>query len=143
MRGGIVREFGVVMYPLLYLKCITNKDYCITQETLLNVMWQPGCEESLVEWICAYVWEKRIQPILQHLVLHSGGWVSTLLSLNLTSQLNFHFLFNWHQGISTGTFFSTIYLKWNSSSTPQFMSILLIFQIKHILISHQKTFNKP
>ena len=28
---GIVREFGIDMYTLLYFKWITNKDYCITQ----------------------------------------------------------------------------------------------------------------
>ena len=26
MRGGIVKEFGIDMYTLLYLKWITNKD---------------------------------------------------------------------------------------------------------------------
>ena len=34
------------MYTLLYLKQITNKDYCIA---LLNVMWQPGWEGSVEE----------------------------------------------------------------------------------------------
>ena len=37
------------MYTLLYLKWITNRTYCIAQETLLNVMWQPGWEGSLRE----------------------------------------------------------------------------------------------
>ena len=32
---GIVREFGMVMYTLLYLKCITNKD-------LLHSTWNSG-----------------------------------------------------------------------------------------------------
>ena len=41
---GIVRELGMDMYTLLYLKWI-NKD--LAQETLLNVMWQPGWEGSL------------------------------------------------------------------------------------------------
>ena len=48
-RGrGIVRELRVVMYTLLYLKWITNKDLlCVAHGTLLNVMWQPGWEGSL------------------------------------------------------------------------------------------------
>ena len=45
------------MCILLYLKWITNKDYCIAQGTLPNVMWQPGWERSLGgEWIHVYVW---------------------------------------------------------------------------------------
>ena len=34
---GIIREFGVNMYTLLYLKWI-NKNCCIAQGTLLNIM---------------------------------------------------------------------------------------------------------
>ena len=41
MGKGIVREFGMDMYILLYLKWITSK-YCIEHGTLLNVMWKPG-----------------------------------------------------------------------------------------------------
>ena len=45
------------MCILLYLKWITNKDYCIAQGTLPNVMWQPGWKRSLGgEWIHVYVW---------------------------------------------------------------------------------------
>ena len=47
MQGGIVREFGMDMYTLLYLKLITNKGYYIAHETLLSVMWQIGWEGSL------------------------------------------------------------------------------------------------
>ena len=36
-------------YTLLCLKWITNKDLCIAQGTLLNVIWQPGWEGSLGE----------------------------------------------------------------------------------------------
>ena len=43
---GIVREFGMDMYKLLYLKWITNKDLRLAQGTLLNVVWQPGWERS-------------------------------------------------------------------------------------------------
>ena len=39
-REGIVREFGMDMYTLLYLKWIT-RTYCIAHGTLLNVMRQP------------------------------------------------------------------------------------------------------
>ena len=42
-RGGqaeaIVREFGMDMYTLLYLKWITKKDL---HGTMFNVIWQPG-----------------------------------------------------------------------------------------------------
>ena len=38
---GIIREFGMYRYILLYLKWITNKG------TLLNVRWHPGWEGSL------------------------------------------------------------------------------------------------
>ena len=44
---GIVRDFGKVMYTLLYLKWITNKD---------NVMSQPGWEGSLRENGYTYVY---------------------------------------------------------------------------------------
>ena len=44
--GGIVREFGMVVYTLLSLKQITN---CIIYGILLNVMCQPGWEGNLGE----------------------------------------------------------------------------------------------
>ena len=37
------------MDRLLYVKQITNKSCWAAQETLLNVMWQPGWEGSLGE----------------------------------------------------------------------------------------------
>ena len=47
---GIVREFGMDMYTLLYLKWITKKNpLYIAHGTLLNVMWQLGWEGSLGE----------------------------------------------------------------------------------------------
>ena len=50
-KKGIVREFGVSVYILLYLKWITNKD--LLHGSLLNVMWQPGWEvNSGEEYIC-------------------------------------------------------------------------------------------
>ena len=39
---GIVKDFGKVMYTMLYLKQITNKNLLYTHGTLLNVMCQPG-----------------------------------------------------------------------------------------------------
>ena len=47
--GGIVREFGMDMDTLLYLKWITNTVLFIAQGTLLNVMWQPEWEKGLGE----------------------------------------------------------------------------------------------
>ena len=56
-RGkGIVREFGMDMYTLLYLQWITKKAYCIAQGTLLNVTWQPGWAGSLEEKGYVYVY---------------------------------------------------------------------------------------
>ena len=51
----IVRDFGKVMYTLLYLKWIT-KVYCIAHGTLLNVMWQPGWEGGLKENVYMYMY---------------------------------------------------------------------------------------
>ena len=49
MGEGRVREPGRDMHTLLYLKWVTNKDYCRAQGTLLSVMQQPGWEGSLWE----------------------------------------------------------------------------------------------
>ena len=38
MEGGIVREFGIDIYTLLYFKLITNKDLCISEGMLLNIL---------------------------------------------------------------------------------------------------------
>ena len=46
-REGIVKEFGMHIYTLLYLKWITTKTCYIACGTLLNVMLQPGWEGSL------------------------------------------------------------------------------------------------
>ena len=56
-EGGL-REFGLDMYTLLYLKWITNKTYCIAYGTLVNIMLQPGWEGSLGEngYMCMYGW---------------------------------------------------------------------------------------
>ena len=57
-REGIVREFGMDMYTLLYLKWVTNKDLLYSKWTLLNVVWQPGWEGSLWKnsYVCLYGW---------------------------------------------------------------------------------------
>ena len=52
---GIVGEFEIDMDTLLYLKGITNKDLLSNTGNLLNVMWQPGWEESLGENGCMYM----------------------------------------------------------------------------------------
>ena len=48
-RGGIVREFRIDMYTLLYLKQINNKDLVlsITQGPLLNILQQTKWENNL------------------------------------------------------------------------------------------------
>ena len=72
---GIVREFGMVTYTLLYLKWITNKDLLYCTGNLLNVMWQPGWEGGLGgEWIHVYVW----------LVPSLSTWTMTTLSIGYT-----------------------------------------------------------
>ena len=53
---GIVRQFGIDMYPLPYFKWITNKDLLCSTGTLLNVMWQPGWEGSLGENVYMYMY---------------------------------------------------------------------------------------
>ena len=39
---GIVREFVMVMYTLLSIKWITNKDCCTADGALLSGTWHPG-----------------------------------------------------------------------------------------------------
>ena len=53
---GIVTEFGMEMYTLLYLKWITNRT-AVLQGTLLNVMRQPGWEGRLGENGYMYVYD--------------------------------------------------------------------------------------
>ena len=49
-RGeGIVREFGLDMDTLLYLKWITNRACCITYGALFSATQQPGWEGSVRE----------------------------------------------------------------------------------------------
>ena len=61
---GIVREFGIDMYTLLYLKWITNKDLLYSARNSAQcyvAAWMGG--ESGGEWIYAYAW-------LSHFAVH-------------------------------------------------------------------------
>ena len=61
---GIVREFGIHMYTLLYLKWITNKDLLHSTGNSAQcyvAAWMEG--EFGGEWIHVYVW-------LSHSVAH-------------------------------------------------------------------------
>ena len=46
---GLVRQLGMDVYTLLYLKWITSKDLLSSTGTLLSVMWLPGWEGNLGE----------------------------------------------------------------------------------------------
>ena len=66
-REGIVREFGMDMYTLLYLKWIANKDllYSTGNSAQCHVAaWIGG--EFGEEWIHVYVW---LSPFAVHLKL--------------------------------------------------------------------------
>ena len=64
---GVVREFGMDMYTLLYLKWITNKDLLYTTENLVQcyVAARMGGKFE-EEWIHVYVW---LKPFNAHLKL--------------------------------------------------------------------------
>ena len=54
---GIVREFGIDMYTLLYLKCITNKDLLYStgnSSKCYRAAWMGG--DLRGEWIHVFVW---------------------------------------------------------------------------------------
>ena len=58
MRGRAVREFGMDMYTLPYLKWVSNNGLLYTAHgTLPSVTWQPGWEGSLEEngYMCIYI----------------------------------------------------------------------------------------
>ena len=60
LGGRIVREFGMDMYILLYLKWITNKDLlCSTGNSAecYVAVWMEG--EFGGDWIHVYVWLKN------------------------------------------------------------------------------------
>ena len=67
MGEGIVKEFGMNMYPLLYLKWITNKDLLYStgnSPQCYMAGWMGG--EFRGEWIHVYVW---LNPFAVHLKL--------------------------------------------------------------------------
>ena len=64
---GIVREFGIDMYTLLYLKWITNKDLLYSTGNSAQcyvAAWMGG--ESGGDWIHVYL---RLSPFIVHLKL--------------------------------------------------------------------------
>ena len=64
---GIVMEFGMVMYTLLYLKWVTNKDLLYSTGNSAQcyvAAWMGG--EFREEWIHVYVW---LSPFAVHLKL--------------------------------------------------------------------------
>ena len=67
-REGRVKDFGKVMYTLLYLNWVTKKKktFCTAHGTLLNVVttWMRGGFGG--EWIHVFVW---LSPFTVHLKL--------------------------------------------------------------------------
>ena len=64
---GIVREFGMVIYTLLYFKWITNKDLVYStwySAQCYVAAWMRGKFRG--EWIHVYVW---LSPLAVHLKL--------------------------------------------------------------------------
>ena len=67
VQGGIVREFGMDMYTLLYLKWITSKDLLYSTGNVAQyyvAAWMGG--EFGGEWIHVCVW---LSPFAVHLKL--------------------------------------------------------------------------
>ena len=49
-RGqGIAKDFGKLIYTVLYSKCITNKNLFIAHGSILKALCQPGWKEGLGE----------------------------------------------------------------------------------------------
>ena len=65
----MVRKRGIEMYTLLCFTWITNKDRVYSQETLLNVMCQPGWEGSLRENGYMYMYGCSLETITTLLIL--------------------------------------------------------------------------
>ena len=59
---GIVKKFETNMYPLQYLKWLTNEVLLYSTWTLLNVMRQPTLERSL--WENGYMYMYDRVPLL-------------------------------------------------------------------------------
>ena len=62
---GIVREFGMNVYTLLYLK-----HYYVGQGTLLQVMWQPGWEGGSGERGYMYAWVPLLSTWNYHKIVN-------------------------------------------------------------------------
>ena len=72
-RGhGILREFGMDMNTLLYLKWIT-RTYWIAHGTLLNVMWRPGWKGGLGENRYMYMYLSIYIHTHTHTHTHTHG----------------------------------------------------------------------
>ena len=65
---GIVRDFDMVVYTLLYLKCITNKNLLHGTWNSLSVMCWPGCEGNLEEKN-GYIYLYDLSPFTLHVKL--------------------------------------------------------------------------
>ena len=79
---GIVREFGINMYTLLYVKWVTNRDilYSTGNSTQCYVAdWMRG--EFRGEWIHIYVW---LSPLAVQLKLSQQCW-SAILQFKIKS----------------------------------------------------------
>ena len=66
-EGQIVRQFGINIYTLLYLKWITNKDLLSSTGNSVQcyvAAWMGG--EFGEEWILVYIW---LSPFTAHLKL--------------------------------------------------------------------------
>ena len=69
---GIVREFGMDMYPVLYLKWITNKDLLYSTWNSAQYYVAAGMGGELGgEWMHVYVW---LSPFTVHLKLSQRCW---------------------------------------------------------------------
>lgn len=76
-RGkGIVREFGMNRYILLYFKRVTNKDLWYSTGNCAQCMWQAGWEggEFGGEWIhvFVYIWLSPFADLLK--LSQHGQW---------------------------------------------------------------------
>ena len=65
---GIVREFRMVMYTLLYLKWITNKDLQCSAWNSTPFMWKPGWEGSSGENVWLNSFAVYLKPLNQNIV---------------------------------------------------------------------------
>ena len=69
-REGIIRELGINMYTLLYLKWIANQGLLYSTGDSVHVMWPPGWEGSLGEkgYVKLYGWVALLSTWNYHIV---------------------------------------------------------------------------